>query len=629
MEMKLLKKMCFAALVHLTIVGAIPALEIYRIGGAGAPKPAASNEVRFHQLHWSDFTEKTGLEEEALAAGVLQPFFLDADENIALTTPQRGGGPHVSGNVGYYVNEKSLRLVDGDPATFYDWVETTKSLERNETLRKHRITMELGGVFQVNRVRLFTAMSGHYPDQLDISTHPDFSVSRSLSLRGKIIANVLENVRDTIDVSFPPQLAGSVGLLLHRITPKAVILGEIEVYGQGYVGQASYVGDFIDLGEPAIWGQLRWRGSKDPGARVFIQTRAGKDDDPNMYWRFTGRGSETTSFDEKGKLLTASTYARLKPGEGSEITYDTANWSFWSPYEFADSSGTNIFSPAPNSVFQLKVDFLSTYKDGSEVEFIEFSATKPPLAEEVVGEIHPTRVPLGETARLTLVLTSTIRAQHSGFDQIEIATPFGLSGVDSLKIGGLPVEPRVTMLKPDSTLFSLQLPHRLAAGDSGELVEVQFRAPVLRYGTPFNAWVRDSERPGELAQQINPGDASLEVESESFVIRTTLSKDLLADLQVEPRLITPNGDGMNEEVSFSGDLMQLTERVPLTLGIFDLSGRLLKTQEDLSRSGKFNFTWDGRATNGRLVPPGGYLYQIAVEAESGEEQLRGSLSVVY
>ena len=106
MEMKLLKKMCFAALVHLTIVGAIPALEIYRIGGAGAPKPAASNEVRFYQLHWSDFTEKTGLDEEALAGGILQPFFLYADENIALTTSQRGGGPHVSGNVGLLCERK-------------------------------------------------------------------------------------------------------------------------------------------------------------------------------------------------------------------------------------------------------------------------------------------------------------------------------------------------------------------------------------------------------------------------------------------------------------------------------------------------------------------------------------------
>ena len=115
-----------------------------------------------------------------------------------------GADPMSRATSAYYVNEKSLRLVDGDPATFYDWVETTKSLERYETLRKHRITMELGGGVQVNRVRLFTAMSGHYPDQLDISTPPDFSVSRSLSLRGKIIANVLENVRDTIDVSFPP-----------------------------------------------------------------------------------------------------------------------------------------------------------------------------------------------------------------------------------------------------------------------------------------------------------------------------------------------------------------------------------------------------------------------------------------
>ena len=47
-----------------------------------------------------------------------------------------------------------------------------------------------------------------------------------------------------------------------------------------------------------------------------------------MYWRFTGRGDERTRFNEEGQLLDAATYARLRPGEAAEITYDMKTWSF-------------------------------------------------------------------------------------------------------------------------------------------------------------------------------------------------------------------------------------------------------------------------------------------------------------
>ena len=73
------------------------------------------------------------------------PFFYMRTRISLLQRRSVGADPMSRAASAYYVNEKSLRLVDGDPATFYDWVETTKSLERNETLRKHRITMELGG----------------------------------------------------------------------------------------------------------------------------------------------------------------------------------------------------------------------------------------------------------------------------------------------------------------------------------------------------------------------------------------------------------------------------------------------------------------------------------------------------
>ena len=99
----------------------------------------------------------------------------------------------------------------------------------------------------------------------------------------------------------------------------------------------------------------------------------------------------------------------------------------------------------------MRVDFSPTAGDGGELEFVELSATKPPLAEDVRGEIYPPEVPLGQTARLTYAIQPTIRAEHSGFDRIEISAPFGVVAVDSVKVGGVPVEftPHIDLL--DST----------------------------------------------------------------------------------------------------------------------------------------------------------------------------------
>ena len=203
--------------------------------------------------------------------------------------------------------------------------------------------MDLGGLFFVNRVRIVAAESGLYPDGLYVSADLGVQKKDNVSgygaarVGGQLVFELPENVQDTIDVSFPPALARSVGLLLLRASPKALHIGEVEVYGVGYAHQAAYVSPFIDLGEPAVWGAIRWRGSEDPRARVWIQSRAGKDLDPNVYWRFTGRGDEVTSLDDEGQPLDATDYLFLKPGEAGEITYDIDNWSFWSsPYTFAD-----------------------------------------------------------------------------------------------------------------------------------------------------------------------------------------------------------------------------------------------------------------------------------------------------
>jgi hypothetical protein len=324
-------------------------------------------------------------------------------------------------------------------------------------------------------------------------------------------------------------------------------------------------------------------------------------------------------------------YVQLQSAaQDAGITYDVENWSFWSaPYDFADSSGTPVLSPT-NSILQLKVDFLSTFRDGGQLDFIEFSATQPPLAEEVKGEIHPTEVDLGETVQFTYAIEPTIRAQHSGFDRIEIASQFGLVAVDTVKIGRVPVEFRVQIERPDSTLFSIELPRHLRPGDSGELIEVVFRAPVLHYSTTFDGWVRDGERPLELAQRITAGDADLQIPSEVLVVHTPFTRRLLADLEVHPRILTPNGDHLNEEINFSVKLLQLTGEVPLKLEIYDLSGRMVRrVHEGDQQTGRLRFSWDGRDRHRDLVAPGLYVFRLSVKTDSSEDQQSGTVAVVY
>lgn len=240
--------------LYLVVPNDLEGVEIYRFGSAG-DQLAETPDIRFHHIPWSNFAEKDGLDEEALAAGVLQPRFLSLDENIARTSIERGGGPYVPGNVGYYLTAAAHTMVDADPSSAYEWVTTAVSNNYSTTafIQQRVLSLDLGGLFHISRVRLFTSESGHYPDRLDIAAIGDLELrARAGFHNDHIVFRVRENVADTIDVSFPSTPARNVGLRLYRISPKAVKVAEVEVYGEGYITQGTYVGPFIELDEPAI-----------------------------------------------------------------------------------------------------------------------------------------------------------------------------------------------------------------------------------------------------------------------------------------------------------------------------------------------------------------------------------------
>ena len=49
---------------------------------------------------------------------------------------------------------------------------------------------------------------------------------------------------------------------------------------------------------------------------------------------------------------------------------------------------------------------------------------------------------------------------------------------------------------------------------------------------------------------------------------------------------------------------------PITIGVYDASGRLLRTIESDATHGGLSIQWDGRTSDGEAIPTGLYLLRI-------------------
>ena len=76
------------------------------------------------------------------------------------------------------------------------------------------------------------------------------------------------------------------------------------------------------------------------------------------------------------------------------------------------------------------------------------------------------------------------------------------------------------------------------------------------------------------------------------------------ELVVRPNPFTPNGDGINDEVSFNFEKLGVLDP---RLKLFDVSGRMIATINE--RRG-YKFVWDGRDRFGNPAQPGVFLYLI-------------------
>ena len=113
-------------------------------------------------------------------------------------------------------------------------------------------------------------------------------------------------------------------------------------------------------------------------------------------------------------------------------------------------------------------------------------------------------------------------------------------------------------------------------------------------------------------------------------MRLPINGNLLANLALSTRVLTPNGDGMGDQLDISFDALKLVMPRPIRVQVYDLAGRRVRelpSGNGLAR--RYNFTWDGRDEQAQLVPPGTYFVQIAVEGDSQSDTAHRVLPVVY
>ena len=607
--------------IALCAVTAVTGLERYSVGIPDNP--------------WTEGYASTGETDLVVMteAGVM-PFRVDPSVNLVEGYLARGGNSWSGPD--FWDRGLEIPLFDGDPNTA--WTYGLTFLPRRGQPLYYHPRINLGAALPVNRV-VFYPREG-FPKraptrfQLFVNDDDPDHLVKSGRRRGQpiweLVRDELENRDPVVEVRFPVQLVKFVRLQLWDT--EIWEIAEIEIYGEGYVPRSSYVTDLLDLEEPSSWGRIGWSGHQDPEARVLVRTRSGTDEDPNIYWRKTGRGDEIVKRSASGAPLTAKEYDRLPKLEQGPITYDTDHWSFWSaPYDFDRGiHGVPIESPGPRRYFQVRMDFLSTLTAGARLDSLWFAYSRPPAAREVVAEIWPVDVPAGEVTVFTYALRPVLTKENTGFDSLELLTPTRVDVVRTVRIAGEDVPFSVEHPEGDPGRLVIHFTdRRMGVRDDGKLVEIVFDAIVLRYGTEISGRVFDSQTQ-EVPQLVRPGDATERLASNELTVRTALEGSLIGSLDVLPRACTPNGDGRNDAVRIAYSLLQLTRTASVTLAVYDLRGRRVRTlREEEDMSGMYELRWDGTADDGSLVPPGLYVARVAVKADSGQEARVRTIPVAY
>ena len=601
-----------------------------------------------------------GLDLPDTTGNILQPQWFDPEVNLARDEVLYGNGGIAQHEIIQILGDG----IDGDPETaILNIVHESPFILGHNGSGIGAWAIKFGSEMPVNRIRFYPrpgfednylkwyeiAVGDNSAPKTNYATHnlsaqrpgqhyfKEFAELPSLTETPDPDLEVLFSTRESLDTDtdrrFPVRHLRFV--TLRPLNPERTWeVAELEIYGEGYPRRRWWRSQILDFTEPVTLSKIRWEGEQPPGTRLEIRTRTGHTMSPSLFWA-TGRTG----------LVERSTFSdwvaeRMPP---DRRTHAVDNWSFWSPvYDFdaglrdptasaqAWSDGTSVLSPGPRRYLQLEIFFHSTQTRAPRLDNVSLLFAETAAAEAVFGEIWPIEVESFEPQMFTYIVRPVLRVGNSGFDRLEIFTGSQADTVRSVRVGGVEFIDRFPpRILPDRLVVQFD---RLSdpGGDSEKRIEVTFDTRVLRFGVEFSGWIYASDDL-EIRQQIEPGNATYRFSGDDLSVRTPLGGDLLHGLRVSSPVLTPNGDGVNDEIRIGYDIRNLSQPRRVTVQIFDLSGRRVRqVVSAFNTSGSFDDNrWDGRDTAGDFVPPGSYLLRVAVDTDTGVDAATSILSVLY
>ena len=176
-------------------------------------------------------------------------------------------------------------------------------------------------------------------------------------------------------------------------------------------------------------------------------------------------------------------------------------------------------------------------------------------------------------------------------------------------------------LTPD-TYNALERSVRGTVIGTGRLVQVRFASTVFLNGTTLKAFVRKADQISDagdfLWQQVDPGDATILTSGSSLTISVPVGGKIIDELVLSPNPFTPNGDGVNDVLEVAFSVFRVTAEREARMRIYALDGRLMWEDVKMAHGGPHVFRWTGVDKGGSILPPGLYICQIHLGADSGE-----------
>ena len=448
-------------------------------------------------------------------------------------------------------------------------------------------------------------------------------------------------------------------------------------------------GDQVNWGKVRWRGH---RDGRDGDMR--IQFRVGNTLDTHIYARRLGPGLSDTQDEDGNPLDMFSWIklpeGRVPERElqYNELGINLGNdgplgWSFWSaPFKLEDALideslpesewrdvGVQLPLPGGTRYIQFRIFFDSAQHSAALLDFIEFDYDAPLVSGGIVAEIFPPRVTLGEeTAFRYFVRPFFKTGEAASFNRIEIAVPSADTRIDTFRFDGqdwteiaagtaadslrdvhpirlAPAEGRtdslgqfaqsvVTDLLTGSSKLHIKLPAMGAEHfQFDQNIEIVFRSKLFRGSEEFTSLVwNDQGGPGAkfIPQPAEDGDATPDIATNALLVVADEIDQIVKIPHIAPNPFTPNGDGINDEVTFSFDLFLVLNQVDVQVEIYDLSGRrIAQIQTDGSTAGSLQVEWDGRDSQGQIAPPGIYLYRLAIDLDNTSTERSGTLSLAY